>query len=77
MFKKLSDRDPDIRVDIRVPRRLGRLVAVHSAYQTADPEVQCHIECASFFLPWRNSLQWAKASLLSRIHDHTQTHHTR
>ena len=23
------------------------------------------------FLPWRNSLQWAKASSLLRIHDHT------
>ena len=28
------------------------------------------------FLPWRNSPQWTKASPLSRIHDHTQTHHT-
>ena len=26
-------------------------------------------------LPWRNIRQWAKASSLSRIHDHTQTHH--
>jgi hypothetical protein len=24
-----------------------------------------------FFLPWCNSVQWAKASSLSRIHDHT------
>ena len=30
-----------------------------------------------FFLPWRNSPQWAKVSSLSRIHDHTQTYHTR
>jgi len=30
----------------------------------------------TFFLPWRNNLQWAKASSLSRIHDQTQTHHT-
>jgi len=29
-----------------------------------------------FFLPWHYSPQWAKASSLSRIHDHTQTHHT-
>jgi len=27
------------------------------------------------FLPGRHSPQWAKASSLSRIHDHTQTHH--
>ena len=25
---------------------------------------------------WRNSPQWAGASLLSRLHDHTQTQHT-
>ena len=30
-----------------------------------------------FFLPWGNSPQWAKASLISVIHDHTQIHHTR
>jgi len=30
-----------------------------------------------FFLPWRNNLGGAKTSSLSRIHDHTQTHHTR
>jgi len=28
------------------------------------------------FLPWRNSHQWAKASSLLRIHDHTQRHTT-
>jgi hypothetical protein len=28
-------------------------------------------------LPWRNSPQWARASSVSRLHDHTQTHHTR
>jgi hypothetical protein len=28
------------------------------------------------FFPWRNSPQWASASSLSRLHDHTQTHHT-
>ena len=27
--------------------------------------------------PWRNSPYWARASTLSRLHDHTQTHHTR
>jgi hypothetical protein len=26
--------------------------------------------------PWGNSPQWARASWLSRLHDHTQTHHT-
>jgi len=30
-----------------------------------------------FLSPWRNNLQWVKASVLSRIHDHTQTLHTR
>ena len=30
-----------------------------------------------FFPPWRNSPQWAEASSLSTLHDHTQTHHTR
>jgi hypothetical protein len=29
------------------------------------------------FFPWCNSSQWARASSLSRLHDHTQTHHTR
>jgi len=29
------------------------------------------------FLPWLKSHQWAKASSLCRIHDHTQTHHNR
>ena len=31
----------------------------------------------SFLFPWLNSSQWARVSLLSRFHDHTQTHHTR
>ena len=33
-----------------------------------------------FFLPWRNSpppQQWAKASSLSKLHDHTQSHYIR
>jgi hypothetical protein len=30
-----------------------------------------------FFPPWRKSPWWARASSLSRLHDHTQTHHTR
>ena len=29
------------------------------------------------YLPQRNSPYWAKASTLSRLRDHTQTHHTR
>jgi membrane-associated HD superfamily phosphohydrolase len=29
------------------------------------------------FSPWCNSPKWAKASLLSRLHDHTQAHHIR
>jgi len=29
------------------------------------------------FLPWPNSPKWAMVSSLSRIHDHTQTHHIR
>ena len=29
------------------------------------------------FCPWRKSPQWARASSLSRLHIHTQTHHTR
>jgi len=31
----------------------------------------------NIFLPWINSPSGAKASSLSRIHDNTQTHHTR
>jgi hypothetical protein len=27
------------------------------------------------FVSWCNSPQWAKASSLSRLYDHTQTHH--
>jgi len=27
--------------------------------------------------PLRNSSQWARASSLLRLHDHTHTHHTR
>ena len=49
IFKKLGDKDPHIRANIRVPRFLGRIVAVHNAYQIADPEELCHIECANFF----------------------------
>jgi len=29
------------------------------------------------YLPWRYNPQWAKASSFSRIHDHTQTRHSR
>ena len=29
-----------------------------------------------FIFSWRNSPQWARASSLSRLHDHTQTHQT-
>jgi hypothetical protein len=36
--------------------------------------------CSKFFRPpppqWRNSPSWARASSLSWLHDHTQTHHT-
>jgi len=27
--------------------------------------------------PWRNTAQWAKPPYLSRLHDHTPTHHVR
>ena len=30
-----------------------------------------------FFFSWRVSSYWARASSFSRLHDHTQTHHTR
>ena len=30
-----------------------------------------------FLFPWRNSSQWCKTFSLSKIHDHTQKHHTR
>jgi hypothetical protein len=30
-----------------------------------------------FFFPWRNNHYWARVSSLLRLHDHTQTHHTR
>ena len=30
-----------------------------------------------FFLPWRSSPKWVKASSLSRLHSHTQTCHSR
>jgi hypothetical protein len=29
------------------------------------------------FFPWRHSPQWARTSSLSRLHDHTQAHHSR
>jgi hypothetical protein len=32
--------------------------------------------CTIFF-PWRQSPQWARASSLSRLHDHTETHYNR
>jgi len=35
------------------------------------------MEYRMIFLPWRNSLQWARASSLSRIHDQNQTRHCR
>jgi hypothetical protein len=35
------------------------------------------ISLGFLFLPCRNSPQWAKASSLSRIHDHTQTQQSR
>jgi hypothetical protein len=54
IFKNLIDRDPDIRANIRVLKDSAGLT-VHNAYQIADPEVQCHIQCARFFLTWRNS----------------------
>ena len=31
----------------------------------------------SFFLSRRNSFQWTRVSSLSKLHDHTQRHHTR
>ena len=42
----------------------GRLMLSAQPYVSSPP------------LPWRNSPQWARASLLSRLHNHTQTHHT-
>jgi len=35
------------------------------------------VKILSFFFSFRNSPWWATASSLSRIHDRTQTHHTR
>ena len=34
-------------------------------------------ETSNIFPPWRKSPQWVRASSLSKLHDHTQTHHTR
>jgi hypothetical protein len=31
----------------------------------------------TFFFPWRKSSLWSMISSLSRLHDNTQTHHTR
>jgi hypothetical protein len=39
-------------------------------------EMRCHIQTTPPPPPWCNSCQWARASSLSRLHDHTQTHHT-
>ena len=33
--------------------------------------------CVYTHTRWRNSHQWAVATSISKIHDHTQTHHTR
>jgi len=30
-----------------------------------------------YFPPWLNNPKWGRASSLSRLHDHTQTHHSR
>jgi len=29
------------------------------------------------FLPWDNGPHWARVSSISRLHDHSQTHHIR
>jgi hypothetical protein len=34
------------------------------------------LKICTHILPWCNSPYWARASSLSRRHDHTQTHHT-
>ena len=39
--------------------------------------VEVHCLDRIWFSPWLDSPQWARASSLSRIHDHTQTHHNR
>jgi len=34
-------------------------------------------KCTPLSFSWRDRLQWPKSLSLSRLHDHTQTHHTR
>ena len=67
---------------------LGRLYLVSVPYHTKrgrQGKVLLHsyhiillgTRCNNFFFTTVQLRQWAKTSLLSRIYDHTQTHHTR
>jgi len=42
-----------------------------------DPFVSIRVSLYYFLFPQLDSPQWAKASSLSSLRDHTQTHHTR
>jgi hypothetical protein len=46
-------------------------------FLTESDNTSYHLQGFYIFSPWRNSLYRARASSLSRLHDYTQTHHTR
>jgi len=52
---------------------------VHSSrfFGTVAFYVISHRLFSTLSFPWRNSRWWARASLLPRLHHHTQTHHMR
>jgi hypothetical protein len=43
---------------------------------TIKPTLLCIVLQTNIFSQWRNSLQWVRASSLTRLPDHTQTHTT-
>jgi hypothetical protein len=53
-------------------------VVSHAAMYKCFDVIELHIVCVHIVLfPWRDSPWSARASSLSRLHYHTQTHHTR
>jgi hypothetical protein len=57
-----------------VKQMRSKLAASHASDCVNLPHIKCNVY--KLFLSWRNSPYWARASWLSMLHDHTQTHHT-
>jgi len=49
----------------------------HTHHRLTLAATKKHKNIEIYCLPWHNSRQWAKASSFLRLHNHTQTHHTR